>query len=213
MAEGVRPGWAGIVVLAIMGFAAALATSVAVPLALRSALLQLGDADVNLLAPIVTLASALLAFAGVGVSGLIGLHVLRRDRAETQHASARAVAAALSGECKDIAGLFKIRIATAKARLERSQDDSVTLNLNQSFPLPTMIYEAVAPNIGLLGVELANATVLTYGRALVWKSYGSQTMTKGEWWEAIRIQELRMRNFEQHSDRLAAFAGLSHDKA
>lgn len=102
-------GWASVVALSIVGLAAALSLSIALPIGLQFVLTSLGEARGLLLQPIVSLASALLAFAGVGISGLVGLQVLRRDRAENNNLEARAIAAALSGECEDLAGMFRAR--------------------------------------------------------------------------------------------------------
>lgn len=203
-----RYGWSSIVVLAIVGLAGALSLSVAVPMALRTALVNSGDVDASLLQPIVSLASAMLAFAGVGISGLIGLQVLRRDRVEGHDAEARAVAAALSGECRDISTMFGARGDYLKRKLEEEQGDPLTINLGATYPLPTIIYEAVAPRIGLLGVKLAQSTVLRYGRALAWKAETEVTRSRERWLEAKGRQYNLAVEFKNYSEVLARFAGL-----
>lgn len=209
-----RYGWSGVIALAIVGLAAALALSIALPVALRQLLIALGDLDASLLPPIIGLASALLAFAGVGISGLVGLQVLRRDRAENTGEEARAIAAALSGECEDLAGMFRARADFILERLKQhgttDQTVMITLNLAEIFPLPTIIYEAVSPKIGLLGVALAKSTVVSYGRALVWKSYAERTMAGADWARDMYRENQLEGLFRNHAQELAKFAGLQN---
>lgn len=197
--------WTHVIVLAVIGFAAALAISVAIPIVLRSALATFGDSEGQLLQPIVSLASALLAFAGVGISGVIGLNLLRQDH----DAEARSVAAALSGECRDLAALFLARSKRLQELLDDKESDPVTIALNDTYPLPTVIYEAVAPKIGLLPVDLANSTVVIYGRALGYKMEVDRTRSRLRWQRNVLRQQDIAGMFQEQGKLLASFARLS----
>jgi hypothetical protein len=148
----------------------------------------------------------------VGISGLVGMQVLRRDRAENYDTEARAVAAALSGECEDLAGMFRARAEHILERLKQHgkahETAEITMDLAEIFPLPTVIYEAVSPKIGLLGVTLAKSTVVSYGRALVWKSYAERTMDGAAWARDMYRENQLEGLFRHQAQELARFAGL-----
>lgn len=108
-------------------------------------------------------AAGVFGLFGVTISALFGLQLIRRDRRDDIQTQTKSLAAALSAEMADLSEVLNAR----KREIEKSNDDLV--RDQDLFHLSTKVYEANLDRLGLLGPELSQAVVSTYGRVLVWK--------------------------------------------
>jgi len=148
-----------------------------------------------------------ISFFGVALSGLIGLHIVRRDRFDQLDWERRSLAAALAGECFDIAGVLDARASMMEHRIGDAAEDQITLDLRELPHISTAIYEGNTARMGCLGPALAEKTVLLYGRALVWKNYGQLKRTRASWQASVARNREIASMLKQHSAELKVAAG------
>lgn len=147
-----------------------------------------------------------LSFVGVAVSGLIGLQVIRRDRFEQTDLERRSLAGALAGECRDIAGVMKIRATRIKYNIKKASGSEIEIDFSTLPYISTVIYEGNTNRIGLLGPKLANKSVVLYGRAFVWKNYKILSRRRKSWNSTIRRHKKIHRMFDRLSKELSVIA-------
>lgn len=198
------PSMSGVVVAAVLVFAVAVALASGLSSAVRGLLRVSDDGYAQLVAGIV---GSTVSFFGVALSGLIGLHIVRRDRFDQMDWERRSLAAALSAECFDIGGVIEARATIMGTRLDEAEGEPVAINLRELPYISTAIYEGNTARMGVLGPELAEQTVLLYGRAFVWKNYGETKQTRLRWEHAIKRNNEIAVMLKKHAQVLKVAAG------